>query len=687
MYRDEQLASSLAKYLSRYDYAMIDTCSMMEDSFPLWLDILELSKPYQVKPVPVIVLSTALAELKKHEKSKIAEKAIAAKRALKIVKVASKKKTISLVKLKWANQDFLDHAMYVKVSSDRLDSKILVITQDKKFASDLLHLNELQSQFGHKISVDKISPEGSLSPNQGETSSPHRSEKQPHTQPQKAPDIFLMDARVASVINNPNYPMDRKIADVKAQLAMLAKLPKKDARAIKLNYPEERLKDFLARHPSPKADNKPKVAEQPQKETPKKEPPKALPAKKEEPKKLEVKKEIPKLQAPQQPQPKAAPKSEPMKAEPEVKAKPFAASADEVSNRLLDQGIIVRDPGVPYIPPVHGEVDINRKELEGIVNKFNKNGGNTPLNFKNLTISSAEGKLVLSIAKAKSAEPKKEVEAPSKPKAEPEKQAKPAKEKTEKPKASEAPKAQPKADKAQPSKPEAKKETKPEPKKAEAKKTEAKVQEKKEAPKSKKSTKEQPKKDMSAKKEEPKPQLKKQEKPAPKKEAEKKPVSENAKAPKLIVAVPEEKPQPKADSKKAKAEPKKAEAKKQELKTQVKKEAAKPQNKEEPKKAKSSAKEPAKAQPKKSEPKSEMKKKEEAKPEVKPSFDIEKIKLAEARLMAVLPNPTYPHASKLADAEKQLKTVLSLPKQARGELKLSADKLKAQIAKLKEEAK
>ena len=37
MYRDEQIASSLAKFMDGFDYAMIDACPMMETSFPGWL--------------------------------------------------------------------------------------------------------------------------------------------------------------------------------------------------------------------------------------------------------------------------------------------------------------------------------------------------------------------------------------------------------------------------------------------------------------------------------------------------------------------------------------------------------------------------------------------------------------------------------------------------------------------------
>ena len=599
MYRDEQLASSLAKLLASFDYAMIDTCSMMEDAFPLWLDILELSKPYQLgSKSQVIVLSTALTELKKHAKSKIADKAIAAKRALKIIKTAAKKKTISIVKLKWANQDFLDHAIYVKASSDRLDSKILVITQDKKFATDLLNLNELQSQFGYKISVDKINPDGTLSPNKGEAVPTHRGEKEKthnHSSP-KGPDIFLADARLASVIGNPNYPLERKLNDAKAQLKAISSLSKKDKAAIKLNYPEARLQDFIASHPLSKVEAKPE--------------PKPSPKKEEKAK-------------PQKEAPKSLPK--PVEAKPLPKPSPFAIDSQSVSALLLERGIIVRDAGVPYIPTVHGEVDINKKELDGIVAKANKNGKNgdkTPIKFKNMTLfpsSKVSIQIDLNLLKEdqkKIAKVAPEVKVESKPA--------PAMKKNEEAKDKPAPK---KEEKPKPQKEAPKPST---PKKEEKPSTKAKAE---------------------AKKEEPKPSLKKEApKPAKKKNDEPKP--EPKKEPVLIVAIPEE------GSKKAKSQPKK----KSESKTNKEAKSTKKENKPSPKKEKAVT--PVK--------------------EEKPPVDMAKVKSDEARLMAILPNPTYPKDKKIVEAKAHLRVISQLKKAEKSQLKLDDKTLKDEITKLKE---
>ena len=44
MFSEEQYATSLAKFLSDFDYAIVDTCSLMDDAFPKWMDILHGAK-------------------------------------------------------------------------------------------------------------------------------------------------------------------------------------------------------------------------------------------------------------------------------------------------------------------------------------------------------------------------------------------------------------------------------------------------------------------------------------------------------------------------------------------------------------------------------------------------------------------------------------------------------------------
>ena len=88
MYSDENKASSLAKLLVGFDVVMLDTCSLMEDSFPEWLDVLKLAKGYLNPKFTLVVPKACWSELKKHSISRDVEKRITSKRALKIPKKA-----------------------------------------------------------------------------------------------------------------------------------------------------------------------------------------------------------------------------------------------------------------------------------------------------------------------------------------------------------------------------------------------------------------------------------------------------------------------------------------------------------------------------------------------------------------------------------------------------------------------
>ena len=46
MYNDENRAMALAKHLNGFDYVLIDTCSLMEDAFPAWMDRLVAAQDY-----------------------------------------------------------------------------------------------------------------------------------------------------------------------------------------------------------------------------------------------------------------------------------------------------------------------------------------------------------------------------------------------------------------------------------------------------------------------------------------------------------------------------------------------------------------------------------------------------------------------------------------------------------------
>lgn len=146
----------------------------MEDSFPTWMDRLAAAKVYlSDSPTQIYVPKECIIELERHSKNKEDfNKRATAKRALIILKKAKKQKLVSILKKQTKepkSKAFADRAIYVKVSADRSNQKILVITQDKKLASDLIALNNLLSQKGRYARVVKFDVNsGELVPNRGE---------------------------------------------------------------------------------------------------------------------------------------------------------------------------------------------------------------------------------------------------------------------------------------------------------------------------------------------------------------------------------------------------------------------------------------------------------------------------------------------------------------------------------------
>ena len=238
MYSEETKPSNLAKLLNNFDKVFMDTCSLMEDSFPQFMDCLVKSHEY------------------------------------------------------WKD-GFADRAIFAKVTDLRIAEKILIITQDKKLTNDIRGLNGLESQKGRNIHVYRISRNGDLEINYGEKPqerAPARINKTPiktkQEAPKKAPEkpkttdkspVVLADSALSANLSNPNYPSSRKLEDIDKQLALLKAMKPAEKAGLKLRYPEEKLLEEKKRlTPVPKA----KAAE------PKKpaEPKKVAPAPKAEPK-------------------------------------------------------------------------------------------------------------------------------------------------------------------------------------------------------------------------------------------------------------------------------------------------------------------------------------------------------------------------------------------------------------------
>ena len=588
MYRDEQIASSLAKLFDAYDYAMIDTCSMMEESFPTWLETFEKSKKYSLQFHPLIVLKQCVQELKKHSKGKILEKKRTAKLALEILKAAKKNKTIALTRYKVGKRNFGDHAIFSKVNDDHLDYKILVITQDKGLTSDILKLNEMLSINGKPVSVMKLSKNAELVRNKGVI---EPSIKSKPNNPQltsvitkKEHPLVISDRRLSAVISNPNYPKDKKINDVKSQLSSLSKTDTKIKKGLTLNYSEDKLASWLNENAPKREENKA---------------PKAI-----------VKVENrPIVKVEDKPAPKK--ESEP----PMPKPNTYVGEAKELKSALyeaaLSYGVIIHDTGVPYLPNIHGPKDLSSKDLNAMVAAYEK-GGKKPFDYKDLhfEVIFKEGRyhvtMSLNIVKTIVENPPKE------------ERKKPAKI---------AP------------------EIKPTPiKKEEAKKEE----EIKPAPKKPKQPKPEPK-------------------PVQSKEEKKPAVKEKSKA----------------NSPKPKQPVKQEIAKKEENKPSGKKEAAPKAKKEPIKQVKSEVKE-NKPSPNQKAPKSKENENKPAPKKTAPKHPkvLEQAKLNDARLQAVIPNPTYSNENKVKDIQAQITLLSKLSKDELSQVKLGIENLKKTLKDL-----
>lgn len=351
MYNEELKSSKLAQFLNDYDYVFVDTCSLMEDSFPLFMDYLSKSKEYWKEDLQVIVLGECVEELKKHAKEKEKDRKIAALRALKIIRHDKwHKKAFTITKAEGSS--FADNAIFTKVSGLRIHNKILVITQDKTLTTDLLKLNRLDSQKGRYLSVYRLTPHSELEKNPGENgektfnkkheaSSFQKVEKDNKTVAlNKAQKVIIEDDnKLAKNLSNPNYKTKNKIKDVDNQLSKLNKLDANSLSALSLRFSKE---DLLKKKEE------------------------LLPSKNGE--KKENKKETSSVIV------------------------TTGASPSEALKRLaLNYHSIVRDPSVSYVGAVHGNLDLTSDDLKK-VDQLAVSKGNFSYNKGNVVYSFEKGK-------------------------------------------------------------------------------------------------------------------------------------------------------------------------------------------------------------------------------------------------------------------------------------------------------
>ncbi len=351
MYNEELKSSKLAQFLNDYDYVFVDTCSLMEDSFPLFMDYLSKSKEYWKEDLQVIVLGECVEELKKHAKEKEKDRKIAALRALKIIRHDKwHKKAFTITKAEGSS--FADNAIFTKVSGLRIHNKILVITQDKTLTTDLLKLNRLDSQKGRYLSVYRLTPHSELEKNPGENGEKTFNKKHEASSFQKVEKdnktvalnkaqkvIIEEDNKLAKNLSNPNYKTKNKIKDIDNQLSKLNKLDANSLSALSLRFSKE---DLLKKKEE------------------------LLPSKKGE--KKENKKETSSVIV------------------------TTGASPSEALKRLaLNYHSIVRDPSVSYVGAVHGNLDLTSDDLKK-VDQLAVSKGNFSYNKGNVVYSFEKGK-------------------------------------------------------------------------------------------------------------------------------------------------------------------------------------------------------------------------------------------------------------------------------------------------------
>lgn len=351
MYNEELKSSKLAQFLNDYDYVFVDTCSLMEDSFPLFMDYLSKSKEYWKEDLQVIVLGECVEELKKHAKEKEKDRKIAALRALKIIRHDKwHKKAFTITKAE--GNSFADNAIFTKVSGLRIHNKILVITQDKTLTTDLLKLNRLDSQKGRYLSVYRLTPHSELEKNPGENGEKTFNKKHEASSFQKVEKdnktvalnkaqkgIIEEDNKLAKNLSNPNYKTKNKIKDIDNQLSKLNKLDANSLSALNLRFSKE---DLLKKKEE------------------------LLPSKKGE--KKEIKKEASSVIV------------------------TTGASPSEALKRLaLNYHSIVRDPSVSYVGAVHGNLDLTSDDLKK-VDQLAVSKGNFSYNKGNVVYSFEKGK-------------------------------------------------------------------------------------------------------------------------------------------------------------------------------------------------------------------------------------------------------------------------------------------------------
>ena len=151
--------NTLSMYTNDYKIFM-DTCSILYfSSDKFWMNIIPLLREHNNK---IIIPLRAIEELEKHSTNKINnELAVKSKSSLKILQQLQ---SAELIEIKGEKTDnFADNVFQVVFTKFRMTHKLLLITQDKNLASDILSLNKGKAVRANNVHVRQINQYGFLS--------------------------------------------------------------------------------------------------------------------------------------------------------------------------------------------------------------------------------------------------------------------------------------------------------------------------------------------------------------------------------------------------------------------------------------------------------------------------------------------------------------------------------------------
>lgn len=149
----------MESYVKDYKIFM-DTCSILHSAADkFWKNIVPLLEQYGNK---IIIQRRVIEELQKHEAN--LQKPDLAKNSTRSLNIIQQLRKAGLIELRGEESDnFADHVFLVVFSKFRMTHKLLLITEDKKLAMDIIALNKNRSVKANDVNVRRINQYGYLS--------------------------------------------------------------------------------------------------------------------------------------------------------------------------------------------------------------------------------------------------------------------------------------------------------------------------------------------------------------------------------------------------------------------------------------------------------------------------------------------------------------------------------------------